>query len=64
TTGSGHLRLYPQGAPLPNTSSINYVAGQTVANGVTVGLSSTGKISIFVSNGGAKVILDVAGYVM
>ncbi|MGZ3581652.1 MAG: hypothetical protein ACXWP6_02775 [Ktedonobacterales bacterium] len=64
TTGSGHLRLYPQGAPLPNTSSINYVAGQTVANGVTVGLSSTGKISIFVSNGGAKVILDVAGYAM
>ncbi|HEX8036825.1 MAG TPA: hypothetical protein VF510_23405, partial [Ktedonobacterales bacterium] len=64
TTGSGHLRLYPQGAPLPNTSSINYVAGQSIANGVTVGLSSSGKISIYVSNGGAKVILDVAGYII
>ncbi len=63
TTGSGHLRLYPQGAPVPNTSSINYVTGQTLANGVIVALSGSGKISIYVVGGGAKVILDVAGYV-
>lgn len=63
TSGSGPLRLYPQGAPVPNTSSINYVSGQTIANGVTVGLSSSGKITIYVVNGGAKVILDVAGYI-
>lgn len=64
TTGGGHLRLFPQGAPLPNTSSINYDGGQTIANGVTVGLSSTGKITIYVNGGGAKVILDVAGFVI
>jgi hypothetical protein len=63
TTGNGHLRLYPQGAPVPNASSINYVANQTLANGVIVHLGSSGKVSIFVSSGGAKVILDVAGYI-
>src|SRR5258708_14660931 len=61
TTGNGHLRLYPQGAPVPNASSINYVTNQTIANGVIVGLSSSGNITIYVVGGGAKVILDVSG---
>lgn len=64
TTGSGFLTLFPQGAPLPNTSTINYVGGQTVANATTVGLSSSGRITIYAANQGAYVILDVAGYIM
>ena len=64
-TGTGNLRLFPQGVTLPTVSTLNYSAGQTIANGVTVGLSSTGQMSIFVGGGGAlDVIFDVTGYVM
>jgi hypothetical protein len=63
TIGSGHLRLYPQGAPVPNASSINFVGSQTVANGVIVALGGSGQITIYVVGGAVKAILDVAGYI-
>jgi hypothetical protein len=66
-TGGGDLRLYPGGAPLPATSSINFASGQVVANGVTVGLNTGGQISIKVDMPGGTathVIFDASGYVM
>ncbi len=65
--GGGDLRLYPAGAPLPGTSSINFASGQVVANGVTVGLNTSGQISIKVdmpANTSTHVIFDASGYVM
>ncbi|HEY7340643.1 MAG TPA: hypothetical protein VH591_07170 [Ktedonobacterales bacterium] len=65
--GGGDLRLYPGGAPQPATSSINFANGQVVANGVTVGLSTGGKISIKVdmpAGTSTHVIFDASGYVM
>jgi hypothetical protein len=59
----GFLILFPFGAPQPNTSSINYTPGATVANGVTVGLSASGHMAIY-AKGSTDVIFDAAGYVM
>jgi hypothetical protein len=59
----GFLTLFPQGAALPTTSSINYVTGQTLNNACVVGLSAAGHISIYVK-GKTHVIFDAAGYVM
>ncbi|MET9958042.1 PKD domain-containing protein [Streptomyces sp. NPDC006326] len=59
----GHLTAYPSGQQAPNTSNVNFRAGQTVANSVIVPLGSDGRINVF--NGawaGADVIVDVVGY--
>ena len=66
-TGGGDLRLYPGNAPLPGTSSINFAAGQVIANGVTVGLNTSGQISIKVdmpTNTATHVLFDASGYIM
>jgi hypothetical protein len=58
--GPGYLTVYPGGTP-PVARNLNFVTGQIVANRVTVGLSSSGTISIF-SPVETNVILDVSGY--
>jgi len=65
-TGLGDLRLYPAGASLPGTSSINFAAGQIIANGVIVGLDSAGRFSIQVDMPGgtsANVLFDASGFI-
>jgi hypothetical protein len=64
TQGGGDLILFPTGAPLPNTSNINYVGGQTVANFANVGLNTSGQMSLFVHVSGTDAIFDIAGYVL
>src|SRR5215472_7948967 len=36
TAGPGFLKMYPQGGPAPVVSTLNYVAGETVANAVVI----------------------------
>jgi spore germination protein YaaH len=63
-TSPGYVRLGPSVSE--NFSTINFAAGQTRANGVTVGLSSDGKLSVYYYGSIAKstvhVILDITGY--
>lgn len=61
-TVAGHLIVHPQGGVLPTASSLNYQAGQTIANLVTVPLGSTGGVSFYNSAGSTHVIADIAGY--
>jgi hypothetical protein len=63
TTG-GHLTVYPAGAPISPTSSINYSAGQTRANNAVILLGATGDFSVLCgqSSGTTHVIVDVNGY--
>ncbi|MFI6004335.1 PKD domain-containing protein [Streptomyces sp. NPDC051366] len=59
----GHLTAYPSGQQAPNTSNVNFKAGQTVANSVVVPVGPDGKVNVL--NGawaGADVIVDVVGY--
>ncbi|MEV7579891.1 hypothetical protein ACIRUY_01170 [Streptomyces erythrochromogenes] len=60
---AGHLSVFPGGGQTPTASSLNFAAGQTVANSVIVPVGPDGRISVF--NGawaGADVIVDVVGH--
>ena len=65
TVNGDYLSIWPKGATQPTVSSINFNAGQTIANQVTVKLgegANAGKISIFNAGGIVNVIIDVNGY--
>ncbi len=56
---NGFLKAYPNAEP--STSSLNFAAGKTVANGALLGLSGTGTVSLKMSGPG-NVIVDINGY--
>jgi hypothetical protein len=60
--GGGYLTVYPDGMTRPGTSSLNFNAGQTVANEVDVQTGNDGSID-FYNNASAPVdvIADVLG---
>ncbi|MEV0194217.1 right-handed parallel beta-helix repeat-containing protein [Kitasatospora purpeofusca] len=61
-TENGHLRVYPHGEARPDTSNLNWTAGRTLANQVTVPVKD-GKVSFYNHSGGTvHVIADLAGY--
>jgi hypothetical protein len=62
TTAGSYLAIWPQGASRPTVSSLNWTAGETIPNAVTVKLAANGKISLYNLTGNANVIVDVAGY--
>ncbi len=59
---AGYLTMWPAGAPQPLASKLNYQPGQTVANGVLVGLGAAGQVSIHNEGGPVEVIVDVMGW--
>jgi hypothetical protein len=59
TAGSGFLTVFPCQAALPLVSNINYLAGQTVANLVQIGVSS-GTICVH-SLRRSNVVIDLQG---
>ncbi|MEX2627386.1 MAG: collagen-like protein [Ilumatobacteraceae bacterium] len=66
-THAGFLSLRPGDATgVPSTSSVNFVAGQVVANTVTVQLPATGDVQVFLLStegaGTVDLLIDVAGY--
>lgn len=61
-TGVGFLTAYPDGTPLPVTSTLNY-GTSTVTNGAIVPVGSDGDIDIYNSSPGtAQLIIDITGY--
>lgn len=59
---AGHLSVFPSDRQA-TTSSLNFVAGQTVANAVIVPVGPDGKINVLNrATGGSDVIVDVVGY--
>ncbi|MFB7617284.1 right-handed parallel beta-helix repeat-containing protein [Kitasatospora sp. NPDC056181] len=61
-TKGGHLTVYPHGDAVPNASNLNWEAGRTIANLVTVPVKD-GKVSFFnASDGPVHLIADLAGY--
>ena len=59
-TADGFVAIWPAGEPRPGTSVLNYRAGQTVANSVSVKVSADLKVSFFTS-GGTDLLVDVTG---
>ena len=61
--GPGNLAVYATGTARPTVSNVNFVAGQTVPNLVTVPISARGQIDLRNNSTGAvDVIVDVSGY--
>ncbi len=58
---SGFVTVYPCGENVPNASNVNYAAGQTIANLVTVKLGQDGNVCFYTS-GSAHLIADVAAW--
>ncbi|MFI6844958.1 right-handed parallel beta-helix repeat-containing protein [Kitasatospora sp. NBC_00085] len=61
-TQDGHLTVYPHGDEAPTSSNLNWAAGRTIPNLVTVPVKD-GKVSFFNASGGTvHLIADLAGY--
>lgn len=63
TTAGGWVSAYPGGAKRPESSNLNYTAGQTVPNQVIVPVGKDGYVELY--NGGSKAVdllADVTGY--
>jgi hypothetical protein len=63
TSGLGFISVWPEGAvqPVPLVASLNYSAGQTVANAVIAPLGTNGGITVY-PKVGLDLIIDVNGY--
>ncbi len=62
TTAAGFLTAWPTGGARQTTSSLNFVAGQSVPNLAVVPLGAGGKVSIYNFDGTTDVLADVVGY--
>ena len=62
-TGNGHVTVFPSGAPLPTTSTLNFRAGQVVSNATTVPVGADGRISLrYTGSGTIRLIADIAAW--
>lgn len=59
---SGFITAWPSGEAQPTVSNLNYVAGQTVPNLVTVKVGANGRVNLFNSQGYTHLVSDVVGY--
>jgi len=58
-----YITAYPTGAPLPNSSNLNVLPGQTVPNMVIVPVAADGTVSLFNKYGNVDVIADLMGWI-
>ncbi|WP_460494273.1 hypothetical protein [Dactylosporangium cerinum] len=60
-TSASYLTVYPSGTTRPTVSNLNFTAGWTGANSVTVPVGANGKIDIYNAGGSVDVIADMLG---
>ena len=58
----GYLTVWPAGGAMPDSSNLNFSAGQVTANLVVVPLGPDGGVGFFNAFGSTPVIADVVGY--
>src|SRR3954451_9876694 len=61
TPGPGHISIWPEGAPMPTASIVNYSPGEIRANGTIVRVGIGGAVDVFALNG-APLVVDVTGW--
>jgi hypothetical protein len=61
-TAPSYITAYPGGTSVPLASNLNFTAGQTIANLVTVPIGLNGGVGIYNHSGRADVIVDLEGY--
>src|SRR5262249_30023146 len=62
TQGPGFILIYPQGGSQPLVSTLNYLAGQTVANAAIVPAGTSGGVTFIAGVSGTDLIIDINGY--
>ncbi len=60
-TTAGHLTVWPCDQPQPDTSNLNFIAGQTIANAVLATVDGDGKVCA-VSDAAVDLIVDAQGW--
>ncbi|MFD2414758.1 glycoside hydrolase domain-containing protein [Amycolatopsis pigmentata] len=60
-SGPGYLTVYPDGDARPTSSNLNFIAGQVIANLVTVPITD-GKVDFYNFQGTVDVVADLFGY--
>jgi hypothetical protein len=58
---AGYVTVFPCGSPMPEASSLNFVAGQTVPNAVLTRAGSRSSVCVYTS-AATHLIVDVAGH--
>ena len=61
-SSASFLTVYPGDAARPTASNVNFVAGQTVANLVTVKVDPSGRLSIYNHLGTVHLVVDMVGW--
>lgn len=61
-TGLGYVLLYPDGGSQPVVSTLNFTAGQTVANAAIVPLGNSGGITVAAALSNTQLLIDTNGY--
>jgi hypothetical protein len=61
-TATSYVSVYPGGAARPVASNLNVVAGQTIANQVTVALGSGNRVTFYNNAGTIDLVADLSGY--
>jgi hypothetical protein len=62
TQGPGFISIYPQGGAAPLVSTLNYLAGQTLANAAIVPAGTSGGVTVIAGISGTDLIIDINGY--
>ena len=60
---SRFVTAFPCGEPRPLAASLNFAAGQTIANSVTVKVGVSGAVCLYVSSG-TDLVADVDGFTL
>jgi hypothetical protein len=62
TSAPSYLTVFPAGATPPVASNLNFYAGTTIANLVSVQVGSGGAITLYNAAGSTDVVVDLEGY--
>jgi hypothetical protein len=60
-SGPGYITAYPCSSGLPDTSTLNYVGGQTVANNTIAALSGAGQLCVW-TYAETDILVDITGW--
>jgi YVTN family beta-propeller protein len=61
-TASSYVTVYPDGQARPTASNLNFTAGETIPNLVTVPVGSDGEVDFYNNSGGTDLVADLEGY--
>ena len=62
TQGPGFILINPTGGPVAVVSTLNYSAGQTLANAAVVAAGTNGQVDFTAGVSGTDLIIDINGY--